>query len=96
MEPTYVTGVLLVEKVAGAIRNDHTTGPQNRADGVRQAHHASLPAFLFRFAGTRGVKGRWYTAVLRPVATASIVSSSREDMRYLGTCCIQGTVPLNG
>lgn len=44
------------------------------------------PVFLFRLTGTRGVGGRWYTAVLRPVATASMVSSSKADMRYLGTC----------
>lgn len=45
-----------------------------------------LPVFRLRLAGARGVRGRWYTAVLRPVATASMVSSSREDMRCLGTC----------
>lgn len=45
-----------------------------------------LPVLLLRRAGARGVPGRWYTAVLSPVATASMVSSSREDMRYLGTC----------
>lgn len=43
-----------------------------------------LPPFLLRRAGARG-PGRWYTAVLSPAATASMVSSSREDMRYLGT-----------
>lgn len=48
--------------------------------------HLGLPALLLRFAGTRGATGRWYTAVLRPAATASMVSSSREDMRYRGTC----------
>lgn len=45
---------------------------------------ARLPPFLLRRAGARG-PGRWYTAVLSPAATASMVSSSREDMRYLGT-----------
>lgn len=50
----------------------------------------SEPVLLLRRAGARGVPGRWYTAVLSPVATASMVSSSREDMRYLGTCCTAG------
>lgn len=52
-----------------------------------------LPPFLLRRAGGRG-PGRWYTAVLSPAATASMVSSSREDMRYLGTRCTteDGTV----
>lgn len=45
-----------------------------------------LPPFLLRRAGARG-PGRWYTAVLSPAATASMVSSSREDTRYLGTRC---------
>lgn len=45
-----------------------------------------LPTLLLRLAGARGVTGRWYTAELRPAATASMVSSSREDMRYRGTC----------
>lgn len=45
------------------------------------------PVLLLRLAGARGAVGRWYTAVLRPEATASMVSSSREDIRYLGTCC---------
>lgn len=67
-------------------------------DGLRKpgyrngSHHwkpetePGLPAFLLRRAGARG-PGCWYTAVLSPAATASMVSSSRGDMRYLGTCC---------
>lgn len=40
--------------------------------------------FLRRLVGAQGVVGRWYTAVLRPETTASMVSSSREDVRYCG------------
>lgn len=59
-------------------------GRNSRALGSRSRE--SLPPFLLRRAGARG-PGRWHTAVLRPAATASMVSSSREDTRYLGTRC---------